>query len=196
MSATSLAPANQELNGARKAAVLLMSLSTEQAASMLRRLPDADVETILAEVATLNDVEPSTVDEVFAEFATSASEHRHATNGGAELARTLLLATVGAERAEELALSMPALFGHRPFEFLYAVEPRLSAGFLADENPQTIALVLANISTDLAADLLRALPADFRRDVAVRIATLDRTSPEVVTLIEAHLAAFRDHHRR
>ena len=188
MSAGTMSPAHEELDGVRKAAVLLMSLSTEQAASMLRRLPDADVESILAEVATLGDVEPTTVDEVFAEFATSASTHRGATNGGAELARTLLLATVGAERAEELAQQMPSLFGHRPFEFLYALEPRLSAGFLADEHPQTIALVLSNISTDLAADLLRALPADFRRDVAVRIATLDRTSPEVVTLIEGHLA--------
>lgn len=187
MSAATATP-HAELNGARKAAVLLMSLSTEQAASMLRRLPDADVETILAEVATLDDVEPSTVDEVFAEFATSANSHRHSTAGGAELARTLLLATVGSARAEELAQQMPALFGHRPFEFLYAVEPRLSASFLADEHPQTIALVLSNIASDLAADLLRALPAEFRRDVAVRIATLDRTSPEVVSLIEAHLA--------
>ena len=174
-----------DITGARKAAVLLLSMSTDQAAAMLRRLPEREVEEILSEVARLDDIEPTVIDAVFADFATIATAHRHGAAGGAELARRLLSATVGAERAEEMGAT---IFGRRPFEFLSTLEPRLSAGFLADEHPQTIALVLSNVPSELAADLLRSLPAGFRRDVAVRIATLDRTSPEVLDLIEAHLA--------
>lgn len=184
MTAPAAAPPSSDLAGPRKAAVLLLSLSTEQAAAMLKRLPEHEVETILAEVAQLDDVDPEVMDAVFTDFAAAASTSRGAA-GGTALARRLLATAVGTDRAEVLA---ETLFGRRPFEFLFALEPRLAAGFLADEHPQTIALVLSRIPSELAAELLKALPDEFRRDVAVRIATLDKTSPEVLELIEAHLA--------
>jgi flagellar motor switch protein FliG len=59
--------------------------------------------------------------------------------------------------------------------------------FLHDEHPQTIALVLAHMNSDGAAMVLSGLPEQLQRDVAVRVATMDQTSPEIIAVVEANL---------
>jgi flagellar motor switch protein FliG len=75
----------------------------------------------------------------------------------------------------------------RPFEFLRRTPPDQIAQFLAPESSQTIALVIANLHTTLAAQVLAALPPEQQAQVAVRIATMHETSPEVIKDVEAVL---------
>jgi flagellar motor switch protein FliG len=178
----------EEMSGPRKAAVLLMSVGTEQAAAMLRRLPADEVHEILAEVAELEDVDPEVASQVIADFAEAAESSRGLV-GGAEVARKLLEAAMGEEALAPRGARTGDAIVRRPFEFLHHVEPRLAATFLADEPARVIALVLANLPAELAADLLACFELDFRRDVAARIAVLGPTSAEVLGLIEEHLAA-------
>lgn len=178
----------EDMPGVRKAAVLLMTLGTEQAAAMLRRLPATEVHEILAEISALDEVEPEVVDQVIEDFANEAVSAR-GIQGGSEVARRLLVAAMGDEAAVHAGARMGDAIGRRPFEFLHHVAPRLAATFLADEQPRSIALVLANLPADLAAKLLACFPSAFRRDVAARLATLGPTSPEVLVLLEDHLAA-------
>lgn len=178
-----------DMPGVRKAAVLLLSLGTEQAAQMLRRLPEAEANEILEEIASLDQVDSRVVNDVIADFASAADDSRGLTSGGADVAGRLLAATVGSERVKEVMAQSPNVVGRRPFEFLFSLEPRLSASFLQDEQPRTIALVLSNLPPSLAANLLGEFPTGFRTEVAMRIAVLDKTSPEVLTMIEEHLAS-------
>jgi flagellar motor switch protein FliG len=60
--------------------------------------------------------------------------------------------------------------------------------FLEDEHPQVIALVLAHLTAGQSAEVLAALPVEQQAAVAHRIATMDRTSPEVVHLVEEELS--------
>ena len=62
-----------DMSGARKAAILLMSLGTERAADMLRRLTEPEVEEILREIADIEDVGVELIDDVVADFAQTAS---------------------------------------------------------------------------------------------------------------------------
>jgi flagellar motor switch protein FliG len=165
-----------------------MSLGTDRAAAMLRHLSEPEVEEILREIADLDRIDGEVIDDVVADFASAASNKNSMTKGGAEVARQLLVAVMGSDRALALAQTLPDTSNQLPFEYLHRVQPRLAATFLADEHPQTIALVLSNLPAGLAAQLLAEMPAEFRREVAVRIATLDRTSPDVVALIDEHLA--------
>ena len=71
-----------------------------------------------------------------------------------------------------------------PFEFLRHADPRQVLNFLSGEHPQTIALVLAHMKAEQSSLVLGSLPEDLQREVSVRIATLDQTSPDVVTQVE------------
>lgn len=72
----------------------------------------------------------------------------------------------------------------RPFEFIRRTEPQQLLTFIQDEHPQTIALILSYIPTQQAALILSALPPDRQSDVAKRIATMDRTSPDTIKDVE------------
>jgi len=61
-------------------------------------------------------------------------------------------------------------------------------GHLRREHPQTIALILSQLSPPTSAALLERLPADTQTEVAHRIATLGRVSPEILEQVEAGLA--------
>jgi flagellar motor switch protein FliG len=72
----------------------------------------------------------------------------------------------------------------RPFDFVRKADPSQVLNFIQSEHPQTIALILAYMKPAQAAAVLSALPQDKQADVAKRIATMDRTSPEIIKEVE------------
>jgi flagellar motor switch protein FliG len=72
----------------------------------------------------------------------------------------------------------------RPFEFLRRTPADHIVTFLRAESPQTIALVVANLHTTLAAQVLSHLPEEQQADIALRIARMGETPPDVVREIE------------
>lgn len=176
-----------ELSGTQKVAVLLMALGTDRAAKVLRELREQEVTEIMAEVARLDDVDIDLVDDVIAEFELSATARRHISTGGVEYARELLEASLGANKADEIFERLSHTFTKAPFEFMRKIDPRMVLSFISDEHPQTIALLLAYMSADSAAMVLGGLTEEIQRDVAVRVAMMDRTSPDIITTVEQAL---------
>ena len=68
-----------------------------------------------------------------------------------------------------------------PFSFLRSTPPEQIVNFLRSEHPQTVALVIANLpAPELAANVMQQLPAELQADVAIRIALMGTTPPDVV----------------
>ena len=179
--------AQRHLTGAQKAAVLLMQVGTERSSKVLRLLREQEVSQIMAEVARLDTVKAEAVDAVMSEFNELRSARAHVAQGGFDRARELLEESLGEDKAREILESLGATIVKAPFEFLRRADPRQVLTYLQDEHPQTIALVLAHLTADSGAMVLSALPEELQRDVARRLATMDRTSPEVIAQIEAVL---------
>ena len=174
-----------ELSGARKVAVLLMSLGPERASVLLRELDDHDIEAVLIEITQMDDLDSDVVDGVVADFARSATSSRTTLSGGLPYARRLLEVCIG--EADANAMLDRLVVGPR-FGFLDTLDVPTLVTFLAAEHPQTIAVVLAHLVPDRAARILGGFEEDVQREVAVRIATMDRTNPAAVDSIEASLA--------
>ena len=174
----------RSLTGPQKSAILLMAMGTEKAAVVLRELRESEITEIMAEVARLQDVSPDVVDAVMEEFDLTARARRHLASGGVDVARELLEASVGEEKSNEIFERLSMAFISAPFEFVRRIDPRMVLSFIRDEHPQTIALVLAHMNPDSAAMVLSGLPEDTQRDVAVRVATMDRTSPDIIAAVE------------
>src|SRR5690606_19846886 len=60
-------------------------------------------------------------------------------------------------------------------------------GFIQNEHPQTIALILAYLQPEQASLILSSLSPELQVDVARRLAKLDQTTPEVVEEVEGTL---------
>jgi flagellar motor switch protein FliG len=178
--------AASDLSGTQKSAVLLMSLGTERAAQVLRQMREHEVAEIMGEVAKLGDVPASVMSEVLAEFENTSIERRNVAVGTPELARELLEVSLGVDRANQIVDQMSTVFA-QPFDFMGRVDPRMVLSYLRDEHPQTIALVLAHVPSDVVTRVLVGLAEEEQRDVAIRIAEMGTTSPEVVNVIEETL---------
>ncbi|WP_418060321.1 flagellar motor switch protein FliG [Pimelobacter simplex] len=173
--------------GVRKAAILLIQLGKERAAQVMAHLSDAEVESISAEIARLDAVSAAETEQVLSEFHDLATAHAHVTQGGFNFAQQLLEQSLGPERAKEIMERLHAAAVQMPFQFLHRADPAQLRGFIADEHPQVIALVLAHMAADKASLLLSGLPAHQQAVVAHRIAVMDRTSPEIVRTVESVL---------
>lgn len=171
----------------RKAAILVMQLGKEESARVLARLSDSELEDLSAEIARIGTVSGDVATAVLAEFGNKVATGLQDTRGGIELARELLVATVGEERTEEILDKLSETFTEAPFAFMQNLDARQLTSFLSDEHPQTVALVLAHLHADLASAVLAGLMPDLQADVAHRIAMMDRTSPELIRRIEAVL---------
>jgi flagellar motor switch protein FliG len=69
------------------------------------------------------------------------------------------------------------------FDALQKADPQQLAKFIHSEHPQMVALILSHLSASQAAALLVSLPAELRADVAVRMASLDQISPEIISKV-------------
>jgi len=179
-------PALQQktLSGVQKAAIVLLQLGPETSSHILRSMSEDEVADLMAEVARLRDLDPGVIEEVLEEFTTLAETRINVTSGGIELARTLLERSLGPEKAGEILERVTATIIPAPFEFLRGVDPRQILSFIQDEHGQTIALVMAYVHPDIAALLMSGLPEERQRDVAHRVAVMDRTSPEFIEEVE------------
>lgn len=178
-----------DLRGTAKVAVLLLSMGKDRAAKVLKEMTESEVTEVMAEVARLRDVDADTSEMVLEEFRNLADANITTTTGGLDLAREMLNERVGLDRSDEILTRITQGRLDMPFEFLEHADTRQVVSFLQDEHPQTITLVLTHMPVDRAALVISGLPEDLQKEVAIRIATMERTSPDVVEHVEAVMAS-------
>ncbi|MGY1747458.1 flagellar motor switch protein FliG [Blastococcus sp. SYSU D00695] len=181
------APRRPDMPGLRKAAVFLAQMSKEEAGVLLGKLRPREVEALTRELMKLNTVEPEDVDGVLVEFHEMMSAQRYIGRGGVDFAREILAAGLGEDKAEGILARLNVVYTEVPFASLRNVDVRQLVTFLKDEHPQVIALVLAHMTPAQSAEVLSNFAPEQQAAVAHRIATMDRTTPEMVRLVEEEL---------
>ena len=185
--AAELTVAPLKLNGVQKAALFLLQMGRDRSIKVLKMMRESEVEAVMTEIARMESIDPDTAFSVVEEFRDLATARQFVTQGGLAFAQSLLESSLGANKAKEILGRLQAGMGDVPFEFLRRADPRQVLTYLQDEHPQTVALVLAHMSSDHAAMVLSGLPVDLQADVAHRVATMEQTSPEVIARVEAVL---------
>ncbi len=173
-----------KMPGKRKAAILLLSLDEETAAGVFKELNKSEIEKISLEIATLEFVRSSTVNLVSREFYKLAKAQEYVATGGIDFAQALLEKTFGAAEAKDLVQRIRASIQTRGFSILKKADSSQLVNFLIKEHPQTIALILSYLDANQTADVLAEFPEELRMDVAYRIATLGKISPQLLKDIE------------
>ena len=174
-----------EIKGRKKAAVLLVSLGPDRAAEVFKHLRDEEIETLSLEMAKLQRVDPLTQATVLEELAATVEAYDSLLAGGVDYAREVLERALGPERALEIIGRLSSVIEMRPFEFLRRTPAEQLVTFLRNESPQTVALVIANLHTTLASQVLANLPGSEQAEIAIRIARMGETAPDVVKQVES-----------
>ena len=183
-----MAGKDAELDGLtpwQKIAVLMVSLGEEGASELMRHFGEVEVEQVAQAIADLKNVPVELQDAVLREFE-GVLEEGIPGFGGGDFARDLLVRAFGPEEAAEILERVGAGSGSG-FEMLRSADPAQVAPFIAQEHPQTIALILSQADPAQAAAILEQLPLAMQAEVAHRIATLEHVAPEVLDEVEQTL---------
>jgi flagellar motor switch protein FliG len=175
----------QEVTGPEKAAILIITLGLELSATIFKFLRQDEVERIVLEIAKISTVSVEKRDTVITEAYQRAIALRYINEGGIEYAKEILERSFGAGQADDMTNRLFAALKHgNPLELIKKTEPAQLLQFIQDEHPQTIALILVYMAPDQAGAVLSALPPDLQAEVAMRIAILQKTAPEVLEQLD------------
>ncbi len=171
------------LSGPQKAAVVLAQLDTDRANKVLKAMSEREVVELMAAMASLPALMAEEVRGVLAEFQLQANALLQVGQGGIDVARALLAERLGNSQAEEILERLVRGAHALPLDFLKQIEPQQIVGFIAEEHPQLMAVVLAHLPADMAAQVIAYLDESRRSDVARRIATMGRIAPDVLKAV-------------
>lgn len=176
-----------DLSGVQKAAILMMALEQSTAAKIMKKLQRAHVQSISREIANADRVPPQIRKQVVTEFYNLLLGRQYVDMGGLGLARALLEKTLPPDEARKAIEALEHQVYEQPFSFLQKTETENLLTFLRGEHPQTIALVLSHVPATTASEILVGLEPEQQVGVAVRIANMDQTSPDVIKEVERGL---------
>ncbi len=172
-----------EMTGVEKAAALMVALGPEVATEVIKHLDETSINRLAAEIAKIQKLTAEEKEDLIGEFMIELKKHRGVSFGGENVARELISAALGKEKAKEVFNKLSQKDLEKGFEFLNNVDAELIVTFLADEHPQTITVTLAHIPPKKAAEVLKKLEPNLAREVAKRMAKMDKTTPEAVVEI-------------
>lgn len=172
----------RKMSGADKAALVVQALGPTVAGPILRQIPEGQLTRLLQAVATPHPANREDQGRVLYEFAQMLQIHANIAQGGLGYARRLLESAFGRAEAESWLGRIQSR--GRPFSAMYNARPEDVVALLQAEHPQTIALVLSYLPSQLGARVLEQLQNDVRVDVARRIGRMEAVPPRVLKAVE------------
>ncbi len=173
-----------KLTGKQKAAILLIALGPDVSANVYKHLSEEEIEKMTLEITSVRKVDAKLKEDVIEQFHQIALAQDYISQGGIAYAKTVLEKALGENEAMNIINRLTQTLQVRPFDFARKAEPGQILNFIQNEHPQTISLVLSYLDPDVSGQILSDLPQELQADIARRIATMDRTSPEIINEVE------------
>jgi|SRR5579862_1821654 len=170
-----------QVPGVRKAAIALVAMGDDASAALFKHFQEDEIERIVREIATLGNISTEQNDLVLTELRQLAIAGASVTAGGIDHAKRLLAKAMAPDQSRRLLDKVAnGVKTQAGFDSLDKANPQQLAKFVVGEHPQTIAVILAHLSTTNGAQLLAQLPEELRTDVLMRMASLQDIPPDVI----------------
>jgi flagellar motor switch protein FliG len=172
--------AEARLTRREKAAILLIAIGKNQAAQIFKYLTEEEIATLTLAITTTTKVTKEESDSVLGEFLETCLAQKYISEGGLDYARGVLKKALGDNKAGEILDKLTETLQVRPFEFVRKADTMQIVHLIANENPQTIALLMSYLEPKKAAAVLAALPNDLQVEVVTRMANMESVIPEYI----------------
>ena len=176
------------MNGAQKAATLMLALSEEHSAKLFALMDEEEIKEISIQMAGLGSVNSTVVERLFVEFAGQLSSTGSLV-GSYQSTERLLGKALPPEQVAAIMEEIRGPAGRTMWEKLANVNETVLANYLRNEYPQTVAVVLSKVKSDHSARVLSDLPEDFAMEVITRMLHMESIQKEVLDSIETTLRA-------
>lgn len=165
----------------------MVSLGADRASQIYKYLNEEDIEELTYEVAKLGKTSNTQVEGTLDEFYKLCLTHKMMTDGGLDYARNVLEKAFGESTARNLLEKVSKTLQSKPFNFFMKGDPKALLSLLQNERPQVIALIMAYMESQQAAQVLEQLPEEKKIQAVESMARMDRVSPEAIAIVEEEM---------
>ncbi len=177
----------EEMTGTEKSAMLLVILGAEVSSRILAYLDEKTVFAIAQEIAKIGDLTMEEKEDLIGDFLIDFKKNKGALFGGENVARDILKAAFGEEKANNILNNITHIDVEKGFTFLKNIDPDILTALLSKEHPQTITAALYYLSPIQNAKILKNLPTELSKDIIKRMAKIEKPSPGAVLEIVRNL---------
>lgn len=180
------------MEGSERAAVLLLGLGEDYAASVIKHLEPKEVQKLGIAMAGLTGVNQSQLENVFDGFL-SATEHQGGLNVDSEAyVKKMLSKALGDSGATSMIDRITSGSEQGGLHALKWLDSSTVMDIIRNEHPQIIATILTYLDSEQAAKVVNEFPEDKRVDLLLRMSCIDAIKPEALEqlgkIIEKQLA--------
>jgi flagellar motor switch protein FliG len=173
------------IKGTERAAILLLTLGEQTAASVLRHMEVDEVQRLGSAMAGLSDVSRERVSDVLGALLVAVQGKTSIGFGTADYLRKVLTESLGERRAGTLLSRILKGRDSTGIDALKWMDPRTVSDVIKNEHPQIIATILAHLPSQQAADVLKRFDSAVQAEVAVRVARLDEVPETALQELDA-----------
>ena len=166
-----------EMSGYDKAAVLMLSLNEDDAASIFRHLEPKQVQRLGMAMASMSDFSNEKVTAVQRLFINDIQKYSNIGVGSEDFVRKALVAALGEDKAGNLVEQIIMGSGARGWDSWQWMDARQVATIIQNEHPQIQTIVLSYLEPEQSAEILSQFPEPVRLDLIMRIANLEEVQP-------------------
>jgi flagellar motor switch protein FliG len=172
--------AGKDDQGIEDAAILLMSLGEEEAASVFKHLAPKEVQRLGETIARMKAIPRERVESVLDKFGAVAQSQHVLVADTDEYVKAVLRKALGEDKANLLIDRILQGSDITGIESLKWMDANSVAELLRNEHPQIVAAILVHLDFDQSSSVLKAFTERQRNEVLIRIATLDGIQPSAL----------------
>lgn len=166
-----------KLDGVEKAAILLLSLSEEDAAQILKHLEPKQVQKVGLAMAQMTDLNQAKISAVHRLFIDNIQNFSTIGFQSEEFIKRALTAALGEEKAANLIDQIVLGGGAKGLDSLKWMDSKQVANIIRNEHPQIQTIVLSYLEPEQSAEILSQFSEKVRLDLTMRIANLEEVQP-------------------
>ena len=166
-----------KLEGVEKAAILLLSLSEEDAAQILKHQEPKQVQKLGAEMAKVDDMTQTKITSVHKHFIEEIQNYSTIGFQSQDFVKRALTAALGEDKAANLIDQILMGSGAKGLDSLKWMDSKQVASIIRNEHPQIQTIVLSYLEPEQSAEILAQFPEKVRLDLLMRIANLEEVQP-------------------
>ena len=171
------------LSGSEKAAVFLLTLGEDFTSEVFKRLDHDEIKTVGRQMSKMDKVDGDDIAALLSEFRSDEGGDEIYLSGD-DLLETAVKKALNSGEASDILNDIRSDWRLTLFTKARKLEPKILVNFLRNEHPQTVALVLAVLEQTQAAAILAELKEETQVEVVMRMAELDKVSPEILVDID------------
>ncbi len=171
------------LSGAEKAAIFLLTLGEDFTTEVFKRLDMDEIKMVGRQMSKMDKVDKEDIAALLREFKTDSGGEEIYLSGD-DMMETALKRALQSDKANEILNDIRSDWRLTLFQKARKLEPKILVNFLRNEHPQTVALVLAVLEHGQAAAILAELKEETQIEVVMRMAELDKVSPEILVDVD------------